>query len=119
VPNVRRDGSRKAAVHSVAASVVGESETYVKAIADAIADLARQGFATQFEVDDAGVQCHACRSRCSATDVGWLTQVEVSSATGERTTVVCGLRCPICGARGTATATAEQWDRRRLRHDGR
>ena len=98
-----------------AASLLAESETYVKAVAEALADLAAEGFPAHFDIDDDGVHCLACRSRCHATDVSWITHAEVTSPSGGRSALVCGLRCPVCGARGTATATAEQWERRRTR----
>ena len=90
-----------------------ESETYVMAVAEAIDGLAEAGFSAMFDLEDDCVHCLACRSRVDAADVGWLRHVEVMPVGGERTAVVCGLRCPICGSRGTATATVEQWERRR------
>lgn len=98
---------------TAAASVLEESETYVMAVAGALAALADHGFPSQFEVSDDSVQCLACRSKCNSHDVAWLEHTEVTSSTGDQTSLVCGLRCPICDSRGTATATVEQWERRR------
>jgi hypothetical protein len=98
---------------TAAASLLEESETYVMAVAAALAGLADQGFPSQFEVSDGGVHCLACRSNCNTHDVAWLAHTEVTSSAGDQTSLVCGLRCPICGSRGTATATVEQWERRR------
>ena len=94
-------------------ALVVESETYVKAVADAIAGLAGAGFPAQFDLDEHCVLCLSCRSRCNAADVAWMQHVEVTCSEGTRTAVVCGLRCPVCGSRGTATATVEQWEQRR------
>lgn len=94
--------------------MVEETEGYVKAVADAMAEVASAGFPGQFEIDgDDVVLCLACRSRCAGQDVAWLSRVHVTCPTAERSALVCGLRCPICGMRGTATATVEQWERRR------
>jgi hypothetical protein len=94
-------------------SVLEESETYVRAVALALAELAERGFPTQFEITDDSVHCLACSSRCRSADVGWLTRAEVAAAADGRASLVCGLRCPVCGARGSATATIEQWEQRR------
>ena len=94
-------------------ALLAESETYVKAVAEALRDLAAQGFPHHFDIDDTGVHCLACRSRCASVDVSWLTHSEVACPVTDETAYVAGLRCPICGARGTATVTAEQWDNRR------
>jgi hypothetical protein len=94
-----------------AASLLEESESYVEAVATALAGLSDAGFPAHFEVDDDGVHCLACRSRCNPADVSWMAHAEVTSA--NRSSYVCGLRCPVCGSRGTATVTVEQWERRR------
>ena len=97
------------------APLVLESEAYVHSVAAAIEDLSTRGFPAQLEVSDDVVLCLACRSKCDPADVAWMTHVEVTCPSGERTSLVCGIRCPICGSRGTAIASLEQWMHRRTR----
>jgi hypothetical protein len=95
-----------------AASLLQESESYVRAVAAATLELAQRGFVAPFDVyDDDIVHCLSCRSKLAPGDVNWICGIEV--ADGDEQCAVCGVRCPICGARGTATATIEQWSRRR------
>lgn len=72
-------------------------------VAEAIARIAAQGYPGRFEVSTGRVWCADCRSHVSTKDVRW--RVLEIVPTPDQMTVVGGIRCPICGVRGTA-ATA-------------
>ena len=99
-----------------AATLLEESESYVKAVAEAISELASPGFPSQFEIDRLRrplPRVPLAVPRRGRRVAGSTSRSRAPSV--KRTSLVCGLLCPVCGARGTSTATVEQWEQRRTR----
>jgi hypothetical protein len=72
-------------------------------VAEAIGRIAAEGYPGRFEVTTGRVWCSSCQSHVATRDVRWRVLEVVP--TPDQVTVVGGIRCPICGDRGTA-ATA-------------